>query len=334
MLAVAFAGGAASNALGLPAPWLAGAMVAVAAVSLIGLRTHLPECAKQFTFIVLGLQIGASFTWESIAGITRWPVSLIVLAITVVSLLAAGTTFYRKVFRWDVSTGFFASSPGALSVTLAMAEAYGADLSRVAIVQCLRLFLLVALLPFVVTITNGTALAAVAPAEPSTVMDAVLICAAGVLCGYAAHRLRLPAGFLLGAMAANAGLHLGGIASGSVPQWLLIPAFVLLGVMIGGRFQDVSRHLLIKLMGASLAGIAISVIVSATGAIIAAKLTSVPLMVTLLAFSPGGLEVMTILAFALGLNPAFVATHQIARYLGLAVTLPLLASIAHRRKAP
>ena len=43
-----------------------------------------------------------------------------------------------------------------------------------------------------------------------------------------------------------------------------------------------------------------------------------------MAFAPGGIEAMTILAFVLGLDPAFVATHQLARFLGISL-LPVIA---------
>ena len=44
-----------------------------------------------------------------------------------------------------------------------------------------------------------------------------------------------------------------------------------------------------------------------------------------MAFAPGGIEAMTILAFVLGLDPAFVATHQLARFLGISLLLPVIA---------
>ncbi|MDH3741291.1 MAG: AbrB family transcriptional regulator, partial [Hyphomicrobiales bacterium] len=56
-------------------------------------------------------------------------------------------------------------------------------------------------------------------------------------------------------------------------------------------------------------------------------LTGLPLLATLLAFAPGGLEVMTILAFALGVNPAFVATHQLVRFVSLNLSMPFASQL-------
>jgi uncharacterized membrane protein AbrB (regulator of aidB expression) len=45
----------------------------------------------------------------------------------------------------------------------------------------------------------------------------------------------------------------------------------------------------------------------------------------IVAFAPGGLEAMTILAFVIGLDPAFVGAHHLARFLLIAMLLPFVA---------
>ena len=327
----AFTGGYAFDRLGLPAPWLAGAMTTAAILSLLRLRAVFPGWLRNVVFIILGLQIGASFTWRSLANFAQWPLSLAVLALTVATLIASGLWFYTRLYGWSRTTAFFASAPGALGMTLALAEARSANIPYIAVVQCMRLFLLVALLPVAVTVANGGALNPVKILPAANLTSLALIVAAGSFAGYLADRFSLPAGFLIGAMLANAGLHLGGIAKGGLPDWLAILGFVLLGTMVGLRFQAISVALLKTLLSASLLGFAASLVISTLGAALSAYLTDIPLLVTLLAFAPGGLEVMAILAFALGLNPAFVATHQLARFLGLSLALPMISAAVHRR---
>ncbi|MGB0084193.1 MAG: AbrB family transcriptional regulator [Rhodomicrobiaceae bacterium] len=43
------------------------------------------------------------------------------------------------------------------------------------------------------------------------------------------------------------------------------------------------------------------------------------------AYAPGSLEAMTILAFVLGVDPAYVGVHQLVRFLGLSLLSPLIA---------
>ncbi len=306
-------------------------MLATAAASLSGLPVLLPGRVRYAAFVILGLQIGGSFTWDSLSSIAQWPVSLIVLTVNVAVLVMCGYLLFTKVFRWDAKTAFFASKPGALAMTLAMAEHYGADIRRVAAAQSLRLFFLVALLPMLALRLNGQVLPASAGAQIADPLAIVLILSSGTLAGYVFHLLGAPAGFLLGAMLANAILQLCGLVSGRMPDLLLIPAFVILGIMVGSRFRYVGATMLRKDLMAGVAGFAVAIVVATSAALLASQLTGLPLMATMLAFAPGGLEVMTILAFALGVNPAFVATHQLARYVGINLSLPFVSQLFVKR---
>jgi uncharacterized membrane protein AbrB (regulator of aidB expression) len=70
--------------------------------------------------------------------------------------------------------------------------------------------------------------------------------------------------------------------------------------------------------------------VAFVGAAIASNVSGVALPLTLVAFAPGGLEAMTIMAFALNLDPAYVGAMQIARHIGISVALPLAARWCER----
>jgi uncharacterized membrane protein AbrB (regulator of aidB expression) len=50
----------------------------------------------------------------------------------------------------------------------------------------------------------------------------------------------------------------------------------------------------------------------------------IPTAEALIAFAPGGLEAMAILAFALHLDPVFIGAHHLARFLGIGLGLPML----------
>ena len=46
-----------------------------------------------------------------------------------------------------------------------------------------------------------------------------------------------------------------------------------------------------------------------------------------LAFAPGGLDAVTILAFAMQIDPAYVAAHHVARFFVLALCVPALGRL-------
>ena len=55
-----------------------------------------------------------------------------------------------------------------------------------------------------------------------------------------------------------------------------------------------------------------------------AALTRLPFVQVWLAYAPGGFDAMPVLAFSLGLDPAFVASHQLIRFMAISAALPFL----------
>jgi uncharacterized membrane protein AbrB (regulator of aidB expression) len=79
------------------------------------------------------------------------------------------------------------------------------------------------------------------------------------------------------------------------------------------------------LLVAGISGFAVALAVSVAGALATSAVSDVSFTHVLVAFAPGGLEAMTIMAFALNLDPAYVGSMQIARYIGISLILPLWA---------
>jgi membrane AbrB-like protein len=325
-LAVAAAGGGLAHLAGLPAAWLAGSAITVSAAAVAGWRVGLPTRFRDVVFVLLGVSMGSGVTPQSLERAVHWPVSLTVLVVFVVAVIAAAFLFFRRVSGWDRESAFFASIPGALSYVLALAVTSRADIRKVATAQSIRVFCLVAVLPIFI----GSVQEVGAPQLPpvgSPLEIAVLIAACAVA-GLVAARLKVPAGLLTGAFFASAAAHGSGLVASSLPWWLTVPSFVVLGVVIGSRFTGTTPRLLVALAAASLGGLAVSFAVSLLAALAVVGLTEATLGQALLAYAPGGLEAMIALSLLLGIDPAFVATHQLARFILIALTLPLAARFA------
>jgi uncharacterized protein len=110
-----------------------------------------------------------------------------------------------------------------------------------------------------------------------------------------------------------------------MPLTILNPCQVLLGAFIGLRFSGTDLRLLREAALPSLASFVIATALSASVAYSVSRGLDLPLGQVLVAFAPGGLEAMTILAFVLGVDPAYVGVHQLARFLGLSLLLPFIA---------
>ena len=135
--------------------------------------------------------------------------------------------------RWDRATAFFASLPGALALVLMLADTAKADMRKVTISQCIRLFFLVAALPAVIEFLSPPHVVIVLP-EPGSFRDVAILVLASAAAALLLESLKVPAGLILGSALVSAILGLSGIVQGGAPQGLLIISNVVLGVMIGG----------------------------------------------------------------------------------------------------
>jgi membrane AbrB-like protein len=329
-LTIGAAGGALCALLHVPAPWLAGSMTAAVVAAFLGYRIGMPDWLRNLAFILLGVQTGTSVTWDTVDRAAHWPLSLALLAVTVVAITWSGHRFYVR-RGWDARTALFASLPGALSLVLLLASETRADLRRVAIAQCIRLFFLIAALPALIELLS--------PAQPlsahspviSSLPGLALLLALAAAAGLGLEKLKVPAGLILGPVVVAAAGELTGLLSGTAPGSVLIPANVVLGVMIASRFNDFSFAEFRQALGEGFSGFLIALAIAAAGAGLATAVAGLPFALTLLAFAPGGLDAMTLMAFALGLDPAYVGAHQIARYVGMVLLMPAVTGWLVRR---
>lgn len=324
-LLIGAAGGAVFLWAGLPAPWLAGAMVATALSVAAGVKVCVPDNARRAVFLLIGLSIGSSVTADTLQRMMSWPASLLMLAVTVVLVTAVQYYYFQAVHGWGRRTAFFAGLPGALSTVLIFAEHHASDLPRVTVAQSVRLFFLIALLPIAISNLGEGPAAAVASAPPGPWLDTAIVVAVGCVAGLLAERFNVPAGLMLAPAVVNAALHLSGTVHGVLPDTLLVPGYVILGCLVATRFAGIGMGLLKGMLSASLVAFALALATSALGAYVASLLSGLPFGQTWLAFAPGGLETMTIMAFALDMDPAFVGALQIARFLGLSIAIPIVA---------
>jgi membrane AbrB-like protein len=333
-LAVGTAGGALCFAIGVPAPWLAGSLVAMIIAIYSNQKLDLPKILQTVAFILLGIQTGTAVNSETLARAAQWPLSILCLGVTVVFIVWACIFYYERFRYWNRPTAFFASLPGALSIVILLASTSGADMRRVTISQCVRLFFLIAALPAVIVFISPPPVVASSTAAMASIQEIMILVGASAAAGLLFAWLKVPAGLILGAALTSAALGLGGVVHGGAPDSILVPANIILGVMIGLRFNGISWPELRMALGDGFAGFVIAMVIAVAGALFTSTVADLPLALTLLAFAPGGLEAMTIMAFALNLDPAYVAAHQVARYIGLVLLMPAVTGfVLHRNVA-
>lgn len=324
--ALAAGGGWAFAALGWPAAWLMGAMVAVAAAALAGLPVGLPAGPREIAFLLLGISMGSSLTPESIDAMRAWPASIALLFASMAATMLISAWYLRRVHGWDPITARFASMPGAFSAVAVIAATSNADLPRVILAQSLRVFTLVALMPPILALTaGGASVPAMAMAAPdvNSLPEALGVLALSGGVAILLNRLNVPAGTLLGAMLASAALHASGLVHGRFPPPLVIAGFVATGAVIGARFRGTKLSTALRTLPGAAVSILLALLISAGFAELGSLVLGLGFGQLWLAYAPGAVEAMAAMALVLNLEPAFVGAHHILRILGLNLVGPL-----------
>jgi membrane AbrB-like protein len=162
-----------------------------------------------------------------------------------------------------------------------------------------------------------------------TLIFVTLACAA---VGFVFTKLRVPAAYALGAMAAAMTAKFAGWFDGTMPPQLLVLAFVLVGALIGSRFGGISLTEFRKAAIGGVLGTALTVAIVTVVAFGAARLVDMPFGQIWLGLSPGGLESMGALGIALGFDTAFIAAHHVARLLLLTIAIPAVVMLVRQRE--
>jgi len=319
---VGITGGLMAHAVSFPAGLMSGSMVAVAVAALCGMRVAAPDAVRRVAYTVLGATIGAGVSQDTLASLPTWPVSLAGLAVSMAVLMMIAPRFLMRVYGFDRKTAVMSSVPGAFSFVIAFSEDVGADVRRVAILQTLRLAGLFVVLPSVIGFVGSQAGVGTADIPPLDPLALALLLGCAVACVPVAVSRGLAAPEFIGSMIAGLLLSGSGAIGGTVPHWLAYPAFVGTGIVIGTRFSGIDRSLLKTCVIAGMGVFAVSMVITGVFAMLVATALSQPIGQIWLAYAPGGLDTMAVLALSLGYDPAFVAGHQLLRFLGLSLILP------------
>ena len=327
-IAVAVLGGAAFSWLGIPAAWLSGSLVAVVLWRTVGPGRPIPKPVADLAMLISGATTGAAVTPEALVAVTRYPSSLATLAVGIVAICGASAMWLIRVSGWRRDDAVLASVPGALSTVLVVAADRKANVASIAIVQSFRLLILMTVLPSAVSWVGGSRAGKLpgvghAVATPGA-LAAILL--GGLALGALFSRLRIAAPVLFGSAVASTVLHVSEVAPGVIPPSIATVGLVLIGLFLAESFRTLQWSSIREMVPAALGSFIVGMAVAALFAVASAAFAWVPLADALVAFAPGGLEAMMVLAVVLGLDPLYVGVHHLARLLGIGFTVPFVVA--------
>ncbi len=335
-LATGTAGGWLAFQFKLPLAWMIGAMSATTSAAALGAPIAMPIAFRHVMVAVLGVMLGSGFRPEMLGHLGEWALSLSALALYAAVAGGAGLVYFRRVCGYDPVTSYFAAMPGGLSEMIMVGTEMGGDMRVISLTHAARVLLVVLALPFAFQLlvgydpaarpSVGLPLVEVAPA------DLAILSACGVIGFALARAVRLPAAAVVGPMILSAAVHLMGWTAAKPPTELVAAAQVVVGTAIGCRFAGVSARLLTRAILGAAGGTAVLLGATIAFAVVLSRATGLPAVPLSLAFAPGGLAEMSLIAIAINADAAFVATHHVARIFLIVVLAPLAFRLTRRRR--
>ncbi|MGE2713406.1 AbrB family transcriptional regulator [Mycolicibacterium litorale] len=318
--------------VGVPSAGLFAALAVGVVLALTSLApAGVPRRAGVAAQGVLGVYIGTMVQHDAFAALgSDWPFVVAVAVATLLLSVLAGALLglHREV---SPLTGSLALTAGGASGLVAIARDLGGDDRVVSVVQYLRVALVTASMPLVVSLVyhpdrshpaGDVTQSATAPWYLSVGMLVVLV-VAGVAGG---RLLRLPGAGLLGPMALTVVLQLTGLSFGlSVPMVLVQLSYFVIGWQAGLAFTAESLRAIARILPAALGLIVLLGAGTAGLGVVLAHYTALTPLEGYLATSPGGVYAVLATAVETGSNVTFIIAAQVLRVLLMLFASPLLA---------
>ncbi|THF57204.1 AbrB family transcriptional regulator [Pseudothauera rhizosphaerae] len=311
-IALAFAGGALVNSLGIPFGWMLGAIAVSAFAVRRDARLRPPPAVLDWARVLIGLLVGSAVTPEFPRQVVQlWPIVAVVL-VYAGTLMHLGSFFFRRHAAFDRVTAFFSAVPGGLSEMLALSSMLGGNTLAIATTHLVR-FVVIIVGINVIAQTVGFPPAVAPPAGAAAAADWIVLAACGLGGFLFARRFRMRIGLLLFPALLSGVVHGAGLVVAAPPGWAIVICQVIIGAAAGARLTGLGDHAVRNLLAASAIWAVLLFSITLGLAWLVHALLDWPLVTVLLAIAPGGVTEISVIALGLGADVGLVVTAQLSR---------------------
>lgn len=317
------------SAANLPLPFLFGPLFACLLAAL--LRAPIAGVGQVSVAFrtVLGVAVGASFTPEVLERVPQMAASVALIPLYIAIIGLVGVPFFRKVYKFDWVTSWYAAMPGGLQDMVIFGQEAGGDVRALSLIHATRVLIIVTLAPFILTLGFGATLdnpigEPVADLPPD---ELVLMLAAALIGWKGGERIGLFGASILGPMILTGALSLMGFIHFRPPAEAILAAQFFIGIGIGVGYVGVTLH---EVRRDVLAGMVFVLMLAA----LAALFTEIVYLLgfaepvnAFLAFAPGGQAEMTVLAIIVGADLGYIILHHLTRIILVILGAPVAARL-------
>ncbi len=320
---------------GFPAAFLIGPMLAAIFFAARGLQLVVPRkfllCAQSTVGVLIASLLDPNILTVIIKNA---PAIGFVVATTILFSLFTGFLMTRfKLLPGN--TAAWGCAPGAATGMVTLSEEYGADPRMVALMQFLRVTMVV----FIATLNSklffGVNIEHIKTNEfelmgNTEVVGIIATFVIIILGALIAHIISLPSGGVFIPLTIAFLLQTSGLFSIVLPSWMLYCAFLLIGLWVGLKFERETVRYSIRVLPTMLVGVFSLIMLCGISAVILVWLVDIDPLTAYLATSPGALEAVTIIAVSSSADISFILALQTVRLLAVIALGPILARIISR----
>lgn len=316
-------------ALGLPLPFLFGPLFACLIAALFGAPLQGAGRLGVGMRTILGVAVGASITPQVVEQIPQMAASVLLVPVYVILIGLVGVPFFRKVYKFDAPTAWYAAMPGGLQDMVVFGKEAGGDVRALSLIHATRVLIVITLAPIILTQGFGATLdnPIGQPATSIPLHELVIMAAAAIVGWQVGERIGLFGASILGPMILTGILSLAEVIHFRPPAEAILAAQFFIGIGLGAGYVGVTMA---EVRRDVMAGILFVVMLAGLTVLfteLAILLAIAPPVDAFLAFAPGGQAEITVLAIIVGADLGYVVVHHLTRVFIVITGAPIAARL-------
>ena len=311
--------------LSIPVPFLLGPLFVIAILSIFKVNFFFPSTLVNVIFMTIGIYLGETFAAGLDVFTLEWIFTSISLLCLTVFITFFGTFYLIKCTNCSKKEGIYSSLPGALAYISLYIYKQNIPVQRIITIQSIRILLVVTIIPLFYGkdlyrpsqfLTNGE----------FSVLFTVFINYIALLSGaflvtFIFNKIKIPHASFIGGVVASTVLYKFNVVNILLPKELLLLTMMFIGAMIGQRYKNITWKELLSYGWQGVIITSLSLLVTAVFVWVLSFFVF-NFSSLFLAFVPGGVHEMVIIALSFDIDPIFIGTHHLLRILFISLLLP------------